>query len=206
MISLRTAVMLTAIAGLSACADAGLVTRGQPNDMGFVTARPAAATQPGAVALSPSYHVNNVEVMVPDTLVVSEANSFFPNADIVWRGDPMGDRYVQVHDLIKAAVDKGVAGLDGERGVDVILELVRFHAVTEKTRFAAPPGTATHDVRMMLTVVDSETGEEIEPAHPVGIDIEAHTSAQALADMATGVTQKERISEALEAMIRQDLT
>lgn len=29
-------------------------------------------------------------------LSVSESNSYYPNADVVWRGDPIGDRIQQI--------------------------------------------------------------------------------------------------------------
>nr|WP_244314539.1 DUF6778 family protein [Paracoccus pantotrophus] len=42
-----------------------------------------------------------VEVAVPDTLTTTEANSYMPNVDIVWHGEPAGDRRVQVAAILK---------------------------------------------------------------------------------------------------------
>ncbi|RME18470.1 MAG: hypothetical protein D6801_01305 [Alphaproteobacteria bacterium] len=187
---------------LSACAKDEFVTRAATED-GPGAALLGAAEAPALV--SRDYSVENVEVVVPESLEVSYANSFFPKADIVWWGDPVGDRRAQVDALITEAVKKGVADLDGARKVNLVLEVTRFHAITEKTRFAAPPGTATHDIKMMLTVLDAETGEVIEPAHPVGVTFEAHTGTQALADMAEGITQKDRITEKLVELMHMEL-
>lgn len=199
----RPLLIATTLAALAACSPADLVTRGYTTDEGLL--RTGAAAQASEVAVSRGYKVSHVNVSVPDTLKVSEENTFFPITDIVWREDPFGDRRAQVHDLIQAAVEEGTAGLDGPRAVDVDLVLTRFHALTEKTRFMAPPGSATHDVQMIMTVRDAATGEVIEPARPVGFKIEAHTGLQAMADEKTGVTQRQRITGALEELMQIEL-
>ncbi|NOX39651.1 MAG: hypothetical protein GXP05_03795 [Alphaproteobacteria bacterium] len=52
------------------------------------------------------WHVQDVRVNVADSLSVSEANRLIPNADIVWRGDPYGDRRVQIEDIIDLAASQ----------------------------------------------------------------------------------------------------
>ena len=42
-----------------------------------------------------------IHVVAPTTLKVSEGNTYYPNADIVWREDSPGNRYEQVSGLIE---------------------------------------------------------------------------------------------------------
>lgn len=43
--------------------------------------------------LARGWRLAGVRVSVPKTLTVSEAKKLLPNADIVWREDPPGDRH-----------------------------------------------------------------------------------------------------------------
>jgi len=201
MKAVRPVLILTLAAGLTACASTGDVTRAAPGETGLLSAAPAPAA---TMAISRDYQVRNVEVIVPPSLTTNEQNSFKPRVDIVWREDPPGDRHAQVDTLVTDAIVAAVAVLEGARAVDLNLELTHFHALTQRTRYSAPFG-ATHDVGLILTVLDAETGEVLEPARPVGFEIEAHTGYEALADEAKGITQKSRISEALAEMILAEL-
>ena len=73
----RVLAMLGLLFGLAACVSGG-------------TGGKSASAQP--LKLAAQYDVAEVKIVVPQTLRVSEANSYRPNADIVWRGDPPGDR------------------------------------------------------------------------------------------------------------------
>ncbi len=77
--------------GLSACASVDTATRNAPMDH--------TATEMAAPA--PSFSLAGFDVNVPLTLKVSEANSYYPGGDIVWRGDVYGNRYEQVGALLK---------------------------------------------------------------------------------------------------------
>ena len=69
----------------------------------------------------PSYDVRTVNIDVPRTLVVSEANSYFPRGDIVWRGDPPGDRYEQIASIFEEGFARGTADVKGE--VPVVVDV-----------------------------------------------------------------------------------
>lgn len=222
------ALMMIAAAALSACANADFVTRAAPFETGLLTSstgRPdlAPLVAPYAVTdvelvsarsddtapagLPRNVTVTGVEVIVPETLTVSEANSYKPRADIVWREDPLGDRRAQIDALITAAIEQGVKGMQGDTEVRLEFVVSRFHALTEKTRYSLPFGfRATHDVQLTLTVYDAKTGVVLVPEHEVGFEIDAHTNGLALADEARGITQRSRISAALIQMIRAELT
>lgn len=198
----RAALMIAAAVALTACAAPNVVaTRGASSNGPLLGQEGSGPVAP----LARSYHVTAVNVTVPETLTVSEANSYKPRADIVWREDPTGDRYSQVDKIITDAVTEAVAGMNGRRDVTLEIVVTRFHALTELTRFSAPPGLATHDVKMTLAVLDSKTGEVIEPARPIGFEIEAHTSGQAMADIAQGITQKMNITSAVVTLIQNEL-
>lgn len=201
MTPIRVALALTVAFGLGACAQVGDVTRASP----LMPLIGGAGDAPAGVALPRDYKVVAVEVAVPASLVVAEDNSYKPRGDIVWREDGPGDRRAQVDGLVTDALRGAVADLNGARKVRLEVVVTRFHALSEKARFSAPSGLATHDIQMTMAVLDAATGEVIEPARPVGFKIDAHTSDDAIADMARGITQRSRISEALVRMVRREL-
>ena len=80
-----------------------------------------------------SYDLRQLRFTAREGLVVSEATNFYPPADVVWRGDPMGPRIPQIASMFEAAAERNKAGLNGEVPVVVDVELIRFHGVTELT-------------------------------------------------------------------------
>ena len=79
--------------------------------------------------------INQVQVIVPRALKVSERNSYLPRGDIVWREDPIGDRHAQVQTIVQDAIVRGVTPLNGPVKADVEIVVQRFHALTEKARY-----------------------------------------------------------------------
>ncbi|PKP83827.1 MAG: hypothetical protein CVT80_11645 [Alphaproteobacteria bacterium HGW-Alphaproteobacteria-2] len=71
---------------------------------------------PASVAMR-DWQVVGIRVTVPETLKISEANSYYPVADIVWRGDPPGDRRAQIADLLRGALAEGTRQMQGSRPV-----------------------------------------------------------------------------------------
>ena len=87
----RIIALLTLALGIAGCmSTVDTASRATPLDM------PLTAE---TTAFQHSYAVEDVQVFVPEPLSVSEANSFYPIADIVWRGDLFGDRHQQVEML-----------------------------------------------------------------------------------------------------------
>ncbi len=151
----------------------------------------------------PPMRVTNVTVVVPETLLVSEENSYKPVADIVWRGDPFGDRYEQVQDIIKAAAELGVSQMRGDLAVDVNIEVTRFHAITEKTRYSIG---GVHEISFLLTATNSDTGEVVIPTYQVNSELDAFGGDQAIEADRMGLTQKHRISQFISSVILKELT
>ncbi|MFA3917925.1 DUF6778 family protein [Ruegeria hyattellae] len=147
--------------------------------------------------------VHAVKVRVPRSLKVSERNRYLPFGDIVWREDPIGDRHAQVQKIMQEALIRGVTPLEGPGKVDVEVELVRFHAITEKARYTTG---GVHAITFDLTLRDPETGAMVVPQRRIRADLEAYGGQQAINAEALGLTQKERISDHLTEVIREELT
>lgn len=147
--------------------------------------------------------VEKIEIAVPKSLEVSEANKYLPQGDIVWRGDPMGDRHEQVRKIFEEAFSRGTAGLDGGTPVSIYAHVVRFHALTEKARYSVG---GVHVITFGLAVRNLETGEFIGEPYIVRADLDAFGGALAVRADARGETQKVRITEHLSQVIRQELT
>ncbi len=195
VLALGGAVLMT----LAACTDARVVSRAAAPGEGL----PGFLTQEAAPApILRDYKVVDVVVNVPETLEVSEANSYRPKADIVWRGDPFGDRRVQVAVLMREALIDGTRDMNGSRPVILQVELARFHALTQKARYTVG---GVHDIDFWLTVVDAQTGEVIEPPRLLDTALPALGGLAALAAEARGETQKVRIQAFLRQVIRDEL-
>lgn len=178
--------------GLSVAACGGApetVSRGMPLDM-----------QQDVAPVSVS--VRSVQVRVPRELEVSEANRYFPGGDIVWREDPFGDRHAQVQAIVQDAMQQGVAGLDGAVPVDLDIEVVRFHALTEKARYSTG---GVHGLQFTMTLKDAASGQALTEPRLIKADLKAYGGQKAIAAMQRGETQKLRITRHLAEVIRTEI-
>ncbi len=155
---------------------------------------------PGSI--QPRLHVVDVRVEVPRHLTVSEANSYFPRADIVWRGDPPGDRHAQVAALIEEGLERGAAAHDAGYPVVVDIEVTRFHSVTEKARYTVG---GNHAIAYVQTVRDAATGVPIIPPREIRADLAGFGGRKALEAEATGQGMKQRISDHLAGVMAAEL-
>ena len=144
-------------------------------------------------AVSRGWRVVAVDVVVPETLTVSERNLYAPNADIVWREDPFGNRYDQVDAIITNAAKRGAAGLRGPRPVKLQITVQQFHALSEKAR-ALLQKSGVHNIIFTAQVVDAKTGAPLSPVDQIKADLVAYTGDQAAAAERQGQTQKIRIT------------
>lgn len=168
-----------------------------PDRMHIVDTVPA-----GMVAKSP-VHVRDIRVIVPDELVVSEANMYVPPGDIVWREDPIGNRHEQVKAIVEEAMRRGITSLDGPIEVNITVQVQRFHALSEKARYTTG---GIHALTFLLGVYNAETGELMTPVRQVRADLDAFGGQQAMIAESRGLTQKVRITNHLAEVIRQELT
>ena len=151
-------------------------------------------------AMSADWNVIDVRVDVPDTLRVSEANVYYPLADIVWREDPFGDRYAQVQKIMDDGLARGLTHLNGPRAVYFDITMSRFHSLTEKTRYSVG---GVHNMIFTLTVIDAVTGARVHGPVKLELDLKAYGGAQAFAAERRGHTQKVRILSHLTNTMRR---
>jgi hypothetical protein len=86
---MKAALVVAMGLSVSGCASMDVATRNAP----FVGGKEQQI-------LSQPVAVNDIKVNVSRELRVSEAELYYPVADIVWRGDVRGDRYEQVSAIL----------------------------------------------------------------------------------------------------------
>ncbi len=138
-----------------------------------------------------TWKLNRVRIEIPAELTVSEANSFAPNADIVWHGEPLGDRREQVGAILRDGLRKGASSLNGSRAVDIHATLDHFHAVTPAAVAQAP--AAVHNIGYIVQVFDAKTGEALTPPEATEADLEAYVGSAAFTAAINGQPQRVRI-------------
>ena len=169
-------------------------------EVGATTVVGREATSPVTV---PIYRITDLTVIVPADLRVSEADSYFPLADIVWHGDPEGDRRVQVAQIFREAV--GLAIADQPTGQEATLEIVvtRFHCLTRKARYTIG---GRHSIHFDLTLRDAQTGSILSGPETVIAVLRAPDGAGALTEeYELGRSQRAVIVAWLSHVIRRQI-
>lgn len=174
---------------------------------------PETATRSAPLATAPleiaetvelrSYNLQDISFSAPSDLLVSEGNGYYPTADVVWRGDPLGDRIAQVSSMFDTALRRNDTRLIGEVPIDVEIELARFHGVTERTRFSVG---GNYDMHFFMTIRHSETGEVLEEKRYLEFDLAAPGGAAALILEQRGQTEKVRVTDFLTHTFGEELT
>jgi hypothetical protein len=173
--------IIVAVLGLSACATPSDVSRNAAFD----------AITPVIEAPTQDWSITAYEITVPRTLSVSEANSIKPASDIVWRGEPLGDRYEQVERIFDEALAGVMLPREGAMTpVVVSIEMTRFHALTERARYTIG---GEHEIEFILTVRHAETGAILSGPRSVDLTFRAHGGQAAIEAEAQGITQRVRI-------------
>lgn len=184
------ALIVLATLGLSAC--------GMPFDV----SRSATINTIAPVIEVPTqdWSITALDITVPRSLTVSEANVLRPSAAIVWRGDAPGDRYAQIETILTEALAPVLLDRPGGMTpVIVSLDLTRFHAVTERARYTIG---GTHEIEFTLTVRHAESGDILSGPRPVDLAFRALGGQAAIDAEARGITQKLRITEYLQDWAR----
>ncbi len=141
--------------------------------------------------ISRQWRVASVDVVVPETLSVSTVDSLAPEADIVWWGEPDGDRRVQVAEIVEAGVARGASGLRGGVPVNLIVILEQFHGTSPRAQRIAP--SAVHNIRYTIRVFDNRNGQELTAPIHIDAPLEAYVGGQLAALQAQGGSEKARI-------------
>lgn len=147
-----------------------------------------------------TWRVVDVVAVAPQTLTVSNDNTFLPQADIVWHGDPFGDRRAQVAAILDEGLTKGARGLRGTRPVTITARIITFHGVTPAAVARAP--AAVHNIRFVMRVFDARTGEPLTESEVISADLEANVGIAAVAAAINRQTQRQRVVDHLAAVTR----
>ena len=202
MNTFRTLTLLALTALVSACGGMEPASRAAVNPQTSLDTVGVAPTVAIPISTEP-YLIAGTTIRVPQSLRVSEANVFYPIADIVWRGEPRGDRHVQVQAIYAEAMGRATAELTTGRAVLVDVEITRFHCLTEKTRYTVG---GTHSLHFILTLRDAETGAIIEGPRAIIADVKAAGGSIAVAEEAEGLTQRIVVVNRLAEVLAYELT
>lgn len=175
---------------LSACATTETVSRSVSHDYSVARTTPV------------DFQVEDINVTVPSRLRVSEANLFYPIADIVWRGDVMGNRHEQVAAIFEEGMARGAKSVRGHDKVVVDVQVLRFHSLTERARYTVG---GVHSIKFVMTVRDAHTGDAIMETKVVRADLDGFGGSRAIAADHNGMTQKVRITAHLAQVLQREM-
>ncbi|MCI5111024.1 MAG: hypothetical protein MRY75_10775 [Marivita sp.] len=177
---------------LTACGTAPMATRSaMPDDTLLVGTLP------------PDVRIDSFTVTVPRSLKVNERNLYYPVGDIVWRGEPRGDRHAQVEAMFEAGLRFAAPRIEGTRPVRLDVQVTRFHSLSEKARYTVG---GVHDIDFRYRLVDLDTGLPLGPSKLVNADLNGLGGQAALEAEGRGETQKARIIAHLSQVFVEELT
>lgn len=147
-----------------------------------------------------SWRVRDVRVVIADEVRVSNnPNISKPPEEIVWWGDPRGDRKEQVSAIMKRATQDGASFLKGRNQVQVELHLQRFHALTPKARSRELAGW--HDIQFSMFVRDLQ-GNVLARSGTIDAGFVGLQGEKAREAVARGQTQKVRINRRVAGVVK----
>ncbi len=147
-----------------------------------------------------NWRVSSVDVQAPETLTTSEENTYTPNYDVVWHGEPYGDRRAQAAAIVKEGIRRGSAGVHGRQSVKLVAVIQQFHALSPITRASNFTNAGVHDVRYTLQAFDARTGAPLTEPQLIKADLVGYTGKQGNEADARGETQKVRITRHIAAV------
>lgn len=197
---IKTLLTLGLVCGLAACAPPEASRSGYRDGVSLAT-KSAPVTIPQKKVEIP-LNVTQVVVKVPTSLRVSEADSYYPIADVVWRGEPRGNRLVQVDRIFNEAAARGTAGLKSGLAVIAEVEVTRFHCLTERTRNSIG---GVHSMRFKLTIREAATGRVLDGPRLVVADVKAAGGSKAIAEDYAGRTQRVVVVDRLAQVLNDEL-
>jgi hypothetical protein len=205
MTPFRIVLLMIAAVSVSACAGPQTASRNATFNETATSTAPIVqkAVQTAQSVYIPNAKITNVTVTVPQELTVSEKNSYFPKADIVWRGDMIGNRHEQVRAIVAASAANAAQNVGGSIPVNVEITVTRFHGLTEKARYTTG---GVHNMNFLITLRDPATGQVLRGPREVITNLDAFGGSDAIAADSRGETQKARVTAFLSEVIRTELT
>jgi hypothetical protein len=156
---------------------------------------------PISTEVSTGWRVVDVAVAVPENLSISEDRVLVPDADIVWREDPEGDRKQQVAAIVKRGIELGAKDLRGSRSVRIDATVRRFHAMTLEAE-TVNANVGVHNIDLVLRAIDVRSGEVLSGPTDVQADFPALTGPRMIAARVRGESQKSQIIQHLQSVVR----
>lgn len=150
-------------------------------------------------AQTATWRVASVEVAVPETLTTSEENSYTPDFDIVWHGEPAGDRRAQAAAIVEEGIRKGAAGLHGKTRVRIVATLGQFHAITPKVRERLQ-NAGVHNIQYSVQVFDARSGAALTQPQTIKAEFPALVGKAGDEADARGLTQRVQIVNQIAAV------
>lgn len=151
-------------------------------------------------AQAAQWRVAAVNVTAPQTLTTSEVNSYTPNFDVVWHGEPYGDRRAQAAAIVREGIQRGATVARGKTPVRVEAVIQQFHAVTPVTRQREWMNAGVHDIRYTVQVFNAKTGAALTEPQLIRADFPALTGKAGDQADARGFTQRAQIVNHIAAV------
>lgn len=151
-------------------------------------------------ALTRTWLLDDVIVTAPDDLRVNENNTYAPSGDIVWHGEPYGDRRAQVAKIVEEGIRAGASDLGGAIPVVIVARVEQFHAVTPAAVARAP--SAVHNIDYVIQVLDARDAQPLTAQQNIEADLEAYTGNAAIAAAVSGQSQRVRIVDHIARVTR----
>jgi len=191
---LKSVVMSAALVGASLVAS-GCAPRISPVDFEKGVAAQGAAS---------SWNLAGVEIEISESMRVNNNGNIRvpPDSELVWWGDPPGDRKEQVRALLGDAVNAGALdALTGSQPVIFKLKVNQFHALTPLARSTSLQ-LGVHSLNFDFEVVDASSGETLASETGVNADLRAFSGTQAVLAEQAGQGQKIRIQTRVAQVVR----
>lgn len=148
-----------------------------------------------------NWRVTSVEVRAPETLTTSEENTYTPNFDVVWHGEPYGDRRAQAAAIVKEGIQRGATVVQGKQQVRLVATVAQFHALTPMTREALS-NSGVHNIQYDIQAFDARTGAALTQSQRIKAELPALVGAQGDEADAKGFTQKVQITQHISRVTR----
>ncbi len=183
------------VAGLTLALSACIAPRVSDTDFTQGVGQPASQVA--------AWSLGGVNVNISNGLTVTQSPTrrYPPLSELVWYGDPSGDRKAQVIALMADAVRAGAAdALAGSQPVTIRLNITEFHAMTPQAR-SSELQLGVHEIMFDISVIDA-SGATVASEAGVRSDLKALSGAAAVEAEQLGQGQKIRIQSRVAQVIR----
>ena len=150
-------------------------------------------------AQAASWRLAMVDVAAPETLTTSDTDGYVPNFDIVWHGEPAGDRRAQAAAIVTEGIERGArSALHGRKSVRISATITQFHAITPTVR--KMDGVGVHNIQYTIQVFDAHSGAALTEPQNIKAEFPALTGKTGDEADARGLTQRVQIENHIAAV------